>query len=492
MIHSLRPKDTLADHEVQTGLRSLTLDGMCSYTLAAMTGGAFLVAFALHLGASNKIIGLLAAIGPLAQILQIPAIYLVDRTGHRKAVVVGSAFVSRLFWIPIILLPWIVPERYRLQAFLLALLAHFAFGAIAMCAFSSWMRDLIPETIRGSYFAHRLSVSTALSAVLSLIAALSVDAFLINGFPPELVYGVLFSIGTAAGLLGIFFLSRIPEPRMTLTPVRGLIQAILEPFGDVPFLRLLKFLGAWSFAVNLAAPFFTVYMLRQLGLSMTVVLALSVCSQAFNIAFLRIWGRLSDRFSNKSVLIISGPQFMISILLWVFTTIPDSYLLTFPLLILIHALAGMSTAGVTLCSGNIALKAAPQGRATAYLATNAFVCGIAATLAPLIAGFLADGFADTEIALNIRWITGGNAGELPAVSIGGLDFVFLISFFTGLYALHRLSMVEEEGEAEEDVVTEEFYAEVRRSLREVSNVAGFRRLTDFPYAKIREILSRKS
>jgi len=40
--------------------------------MGILTGGAFLVAFAVKLGASNLVIGLLAAIGPLSQLLQLP------------------------------------------------------------------------------------------------------------------------------------------------------------------------------------------------------------------------------------------------------------------------------------------------------------------------------------------------------------------------------------------------------------------------------------
>ena len=47
--------------------------------MVTLTGGVFLVAFALKLEASNTIIGLLAAIPPLAQLIQIPAIYLVEK-----------------------------------------------------------------------------------------------------------------------------------------------------------------------------------------------------------------------------------------------------------------------------------------------------------------------------------------------------------------------------------------------------------------------------
>jgi hypothetical protein len=55
-------KDTLTEEEIKKGLRSVIRDGLTTQTMVTLTGGVFLVAFALKLGASNTIIGLLAAI----------------------------------------------------------------------------------------------------------------------------------------------------------------------------------------------------------------------------------------------------------------------------------------------------------------------------------------------------------------------------------------------------------------------------------------------
>jgi hypothetical protein len=63
-------KETLAEEEIQSGLRSVIKDGLASQTMVTLTGGAFLVAFALKLGASNLVIGLLAAIPPLTQLMK--------------------------------------------------------------------------------------------------------------------------------------------------------------------------------------------------------------------------------------------------------------------------------------------------------------------------------------------------------------------------------------------------------------------------------------
>ncbi len=152
----------------------------------------------------------------------------------------------------------------------------------------------------------------------------------------------------------------------------------------------------------------------------------------------------------------------------------------------------MSTAGVTLAASNIALKAAPPGKATAFLATNALVSGMAATVAPILGGFAADGFAGRRLSLVLNWGTDAEPAEvlsLPAFDLQGLDFLFVISFVFGLYALHRLLGVREEGEVEEKVVVTELYAEVRKAVKSVSNVAGLRHLTYFPYAKLRDLLA---
>ena len=96
----MQPKASINEEETKKGLRMLLFDAICSQCMGVLTGGAFLIA-ALHLGASNVIIGLLAALGPLAQMLQIPAIFLIERTGLRKAAMVISSFGSRLFWIAV-------------------------------------------------------------------------------------------------------------------------------------------------------------------------------------------------------------------------------------------------------------------------------------------------------------------------------------------------------------------------------------------------------
>jgi len=476
----LLPSDGVTSAEVARGLRALVFDGVCTQVMLVLSGGAFLVAYALLLGASNKVIGLLFAVPWAAQMLQLPSTVIVQRIGLRKALVVVSAGTSRIALISMAAVPWLIPEPRRLTVLVVSLVLFWGVGAIGGCAFSPWMRDLVPDRVRGRYFGKRLTVAVAVGAALSLLAGIGVDVYRARVTPEIGVYTILLAVAAVTGFVGVGFLTRIPEPRMTRTASRGLRAAIAEPLRDRNFRKLLLFLGTWNFSVNLAAPFFAVYMLTKLGLSMTWIMALFLTSQAAIVAFLNIWGRLADRLSNKSVLAVAGPLFMVSTILWPVASIQTSPAITLALLVLIHLLAGVSTAGVMLCGWNVALKLAPRASSTGYLATNALVFGAAASVAPVLAGLGLDWSAAHHLSLTL-----GGAGRFARATLDGLDFLFMASFASGAVALRFLARVEERGGVEEKEMVAELYAEIRESARSLSSVAGLRALVWFPYGLLR-------
>ncbi len=118
------------------------------------------------------------------------------------------------------------------------------------------------------------------------------------------------------------------------------------------------------------------------------------------------------------------------------------------------------------------------------------VIGLLAALGPILAGLVGDWFADKQLSLDLAWIAGeSEPWQLPAMSLKGLDFLFIFSFFMGLYSLQRLAAVREEGEVEEEIVRAELFSEVRRSVRQVSTAGGLRYLTYFPFALLSGAIS---
>ncbi|MBN1391987.1 MAG: hypothetical protein JW947_04195, partial [Sedimentisphaerales bacterium] len=126
-----KTEETLSDNQIRYALNNVIKDGVASQAMGIMTGGAFLVAFAVKLEASNFVIGLLAAIGPLAQLLQLPSIFIVERIRNRRMITVVAAALSRVCWLIIAFSPFIFEAKVAVTVLLVLLAAVSAFGAVS-------------------------------------------------------------------------------------------------------------------------------------------------------------------------------------------------------------------------------------------------------------------------------------------------------------------------------------------------------------------------
>lgn len=468
---------------IRRSLRYVIVDGIFAWTMVALTTGAFIVDFALLLGATNFLIGLIAAIPFLGSAFQLPAILLIMQFPKRRFLTFVSLIISRSSWLFIGLIPFIFLRKNWLVYFPLILFFSAAVGAIANAAWNSWMKDLIPERSRGIFFSRRLSLGFAVSLVVSLLASWLIDLYK-KGHPGEqalLVYMILFLFAAILGLVGAYILYLAYEPPMfRQNSMPNLFSMLRETLQDVNFRRLLVVTTLWSFALSLSGPFFPVFMFKQLHLRLSTVISLGVLSQIMNIFFLTIWGKLVDRFGNKPVFNISALLFMLSLALWLFTALPEPHQLTLFYLVIIHFISGIAIAGVVISSMNIVFKLAPAEKATSYLAVNGTFVSLVSAIAPFIGGFISHYLGLMEFAVSFKWHLVEKATSISILHLSGLKFLFILSILLGIYSLNRLGRVKEMGEAPPAVVYLEFIKETRRALRNLSTATGIYYLMNIP------------
>ena len=481
----LAPQASVTEAERERGLRLLIMEAAFSGGAAALTTGVILTAFALHLGASSIMIGVLASTPFLAQLLQLPAITLVERLRRRKMIAVVSSLIGRAMLAIMAALAFF-SGTLPLLLFLAAQIILCGFGAVGACAWNAWMRDLAPEKRLGRVFARRTMWLSAISLLLGLAAALALDLTPAGSMARNLVFAGMFAIGCVTGMISARVVAAMPEPLMPAAPGPVRLGALLrEPLRDLNFRRLLAFVASWQFAINFATPFFTVFIVRQLGFGVSFVMVLGVISQIANIGALRMWGTLSDRYANKSVLAVCAPTYIVAIVAMIGASQFGSRELVKLWLVALHLVMGASIAGVTLTSTNIALKLSPKGSASAYVAANAMVTAVSAGVAPIVGGLLAEAFAVRRFELLARWSGPSGVLSLP-ILVTAWDFYFLIAGLIGLYAIHRLSLVAEHGEIERREMVNQVISETRRTIRNISSVAGLRAATDLPGALLRD------
>ncbi len=484
-------KEKLTRGDIRAGLRMYVFDGICSTGMSALQSGIYLTAFALAIGASQKQIGLIASIAFISQVMQLPGLWLVNKFPQKKKITALFAGIARLFWIPIILIPVVFTGNRSM--FLLFLLVSALLAAVPAPAWNALLRDVLPQRHLGRINSRRTALSTGLGLMLTLAGGYFIDWW--KAFRPEtelVSFSIVFAIGLLFGLTGITAILRMPEPRSATASI-PLKELLTAPLRDRNFRMLMTFTAVWNFSVSMSGPFFIVYMMHRLGLSLFHVTILIVINQLTNIFFLRIWGRIADRFSNKSILGIGCPLFLISVILWTFTTLPEPHAFTFVLVVIIQVLNGMAVSGVTLGTTNIIMKLSPAGQAHSYITAMGLTNSVVGTLAPLVGGLLADYFANIQLNVPLELYTDTHEYLVPVINLKGLDFLFLLTFLVGLYALHRLALVVEEGEVtERKLVIDELTESIITPMKSLSVLAGISRIVIMPLSGIMHIASKMS
>lgn len=198
-------------------------------------------------------------------------------------------------------------------------------------------------------------------------------------------YQVIFLLAFGVGLFSTWSFQRIPEPESQAQTLpkhqRGdLRRAIRKSPG---FLGLVISAFIWNMALQMAAPFFNVYLVNRLGASIAQVGWLIGVFSLSALVGQQLFSRLLDRKGAIRVQQITGLLIPGLPLAWIFVTAPWQ-------VAFINACGGLLWAGYNLSNFNLLLELSPdeqRPRAVALYQTAVFGSAI---LGPLMGGYLAD------------------------------------------------------------------------------------------------------
>lgn len=454
---NFRPQETVTDRELQSGLKLVNADGLSAEAMVVFTSGTFLTAMAIHMGATNFQLGVLAALPTFTTIFQLLSIWLVRKFNNRKIISVICNFMARIPLLFIGVLPFLFTAGTSIQVLIVMLFFQHIFGDIAGASWNAWMKDLIPGERLGAFFSSRSRMAQTLNVTLSLATAIGID-YVKKHYPAQeiVTYNVLFLIGGILGMISVFLLLRTPEPKPQIIDDK-LFTLFGKPLKNKNFRNLLVFNSFWAFALNLATPFFGVYMMKTIGLPVSYIIGLGIISQLSSIVSIKIWGKYSDRFSNKNIIAICAPVYIAAIIAFAFTAMPHVIRASMALLIVIHMLSGIATAGINLALSNIGIKLAPNSEAIAYISTKNMFVAFFSTIAPMIGGLAADFFATHQTVLHV------SGHEI--LNLQGWNYFFVIGGILALVSLRLLKNVEEQGEIHNNRIVIHMRVGLRNNLR---------------------------
>ncbi len=393
---------------VRASLRWLLISG-----IFGNTAGTILVSYQaiylLSLGATRGEIGLLSSLSNLMMPLaMLPGAWLARRGPSYKQIVVGAAVLSRVALLGVVFLPLTHGLSPVIWGIALLSLYNF-FQYLLKPAWTAVVGEIVPARWRGRYFSTR-NMFIGGTAFLVLLGM----GRLVGHLPIPQGYQTALAISVVTGLAATYSFSRIESrPRPTPPPTdrkRGLY--LLK---QRTFLAFCLTAGLWNFGVQIASPFFTVYLVDEVRVSSTVVAVVAAISSLAALPGQRVFGSLNDHKGARWVQRVTG--FIIPLVpgVWGFIAHPwQAYV--------VEAVSAFVWAGYNLAAFNLLLEMTPEEGRPSAVAVYQAVSGIGMTLGAAAGGWVAQQYGYRPVFL----LSAG--GRLLAAAMFSLVVVRAVSW----------------------------------------------------------------
>ena len=360
----------------------------------------FNAAYAVRLGASNRMIGWLSAIPSLLVVLlRIPSARFLETKSNRAQWLWGSLFVYRLGYIAIALLPWLTVTHRAAALIWIVIVTDTIYRSFFFAGFTPLLADLIPKRDRARIFAYRSICFNGSLALFTFIAGQWLDLapqVYWAAFPAN--YQVLYAIGFVGSLLSVVALLRVkvpprepavPTPRLktekrSIPPVKVLLTEHRD-FIQITLNTVIFGLGEW-----MAAPLYIIFFVRELNASDGWIgLRTTMASIGVTVGY-ALWRRWMRKLGYGRTLLISHPLAAIyAILVGLFPNLTA--------ILIWGALTNIANAGVFLSRRNVVLDLCPDERREVFWSIHGVAINFGAFVGPLL------GVALAEI-MPIRWV----------------------------------------------------------------------------------------
>ncbi len=368
-------------------LRAADRDAVCSAVMNGLTDP-FMIPYALALGASAFQAGLLSSVrNLLLAFVQLFSAEAVRRLGSRKSVVLWTAGIQAGLWIPLTFLQPLFGQ-WAVAALIVAYTIGTASAALGGPSWGSLLADHVPPQERGSYFGRR----ARLVAVATTAAGLAAGGVLhLTKGHAVLGFGLLCLGAAAARLMSWRALSEFHDSgwKAEKEHIDESFVAFVRSTPHNNFARFSWAMAANSFGTHVAAPFFAVYMLETLKFSYAEYTAVILSGAVTGMLCSAWWGRLGDRWGNRSIMSWTLAGVAALPVLWMVFDSP-------PWMLALNVAGAFLWGGLNLSASNFVYDVASPARRHTFLAYFNVLNGLGVSAGAFVGAWAVSAFAGME------------------------------------------------------------------------------------------------
>lgn len=333
--------------------------------------------FLLFLGGAARHVGILSAFpNMLASLLQLKSADLVEALKSRRKVMTSFVFLQALTLMLIAAMPLVGAKDIVL--FIAFATLYTVCGALVAPAWGSLMSDLVPQEVRGEYFGWRYKTLGLITVGAAFAAGFILYRIRIIAFG----FAVIFGLAALFRLISWSFLRRMQEPELGQNKDDYFtLVDFLSRIKESSFVKFALFVSLNNFSVYLAAPFFSVYMIRDLHFNYLLYTILTVAQTLTMYVTVKRWGMHADRIGNIKVMRFTAPLIAFVPLLWIINQHPV-------FLFIAQIFSGFVWAGFSLSTTNFIYDACRPTKRPRCIAFFNLFNGISISIGAILGGFL--------------------------------------------------------------------------------------------------------
>ena len=352
----------------------------------------YLTLYLLAVGASGAQVGWFSALSSLAAALALlPGAFIVEKYGRRKEfTVIFGGLLARIMLLAMALAPFPASGQPLIWLVITLGVIRSAAGNLAFPAWMSLTGDIVPMQGRGRYFGSRNFVMVIAGIVVTYL----MGEFITRVGSPQ-GYQLALGLSFLTGMVSTYFFWRIQDSAGQ-QPVQSALKLSLtevwQDFHSSPlFFQFCIAMAVWNLSLNIAGPFFNVYMAQDLGFTAAMIGLAAIAANVTRVLTQRKMGELADRWGAGRLQMVS--MFLVPVLpiLWLFAGQLWHVLI-------INSFAGIFWGAFELASFNFLLVFMPENRRARYSAIFQVVVTIA------LAGGAALGSALIDFSWGYDWI----------------------------------------------------------------------------------------
>jgi MFS family permease len=378
--------------------------------------GAPVILFAKSLGASSFVLGTIAALTPLLNILQLLAARFLHRVGYKRFVLAGwGARTFFTFCIAVLpLLPGLSLST-RLGLLIAALFFFNLLRGFSAGAWLPWLTALVPASVRGRF----LSRDNAFMH-LGCLAALLLSAWVMTGSVEADEYAAVFGIGLLSALVSLGFVRLIPEAESAEERKQS---GVPVPWSAMlrfpPFAKLLWFTTIYMTVIGSLGVFTVEYLVVRGKFSESMILLLSAWSFVGALAGLAITAPRLDATGSKPWL--RHGLVIMALVIFGWFLLASGLLPGWPALVAaLNFFGGVAGAIFGVANTRITMGSVPAMGRNHFFALFTVVSGLGLGGAPMVWGAMLDTLGTLDVVLGAMTINRYSVYFAVLVVLAGL------------------------------------------------------------------------